>query len=115
VGYTLQFLLMVDADLDRAGLLAVVRGRFPDAVPGKENSCDVHGNWLEIWPNEGADPALATTDEDAYLYYRWRVELTPLDGEGDEDHQVALARELLAAFTAAGARAEVLSSFEDRV
>lgn len=112
---TLQFLIMVDGPLEAAELLDRIRTRLPDAVPYRRDSVDVRGNLLEINPNEGFDPHLATTDEDDYLYFRWRVELTPTDRSVDEEHQIALARELLRAIEEPGVRATVCAAFEDRV
>jgi hypothetical protein len=112
---TLQFIIMVDGDIGEAELLRSVLDRFPDAVRLKAHSCDVGGNWLEIWHNDDADVDLARTDEDGFLYYRWRVELTPMTDDLNEDHQVELARGLLAAFEAVGGRSVVLANFEDRV
>jgi hypothetical protein len=111
---TLQFLVMVDSRLDDSGLLALVMEQFPDAVRRKRHSCDVHGNWLEIWENESADAALIG-GEDGFLHYAWRVEVTPLTDDLDEDHQVKLARDLRTCFERAGARAVVCANFEDRV
>ncbi|GAA0333548.1 hypothetical protein NE235_13610 [Actinoallomurus spadix] len=112
---TLQFIVMVDGDVSEEALLRSVFDAFPDAVRLKVHSCDVQGNQLEIWHNEDADPALAFTDDDGYLYYRRRVEVTPMIGSVDEDHQVALARALAVAFESIGGRAVVLANFEDRL
>ncbi|MCO6008397.1 hypothetical protein NE236_25805 [Actinoallomurus purpureus] len=111
----MQFIVMVDGDADEVALLRCVLKNLPDAVRLKAHSCDVRGNWLEIWQNEDADPNLAENDDDGYLYYRWRVELTPMGGTVDEDHQVELARALIGAFERADGRAVVLANFEDRV
>lgn len=110
---TLQFIVMVDSELGESQLLDAVLSRFPDARRLKAHSCEVAGNWMEIWGNEDADPE-ATSGEDGYLFYSWRVELTPL-GAADEDHQIRLARDLKACFTDLGATAEVCAAFEDRV
>lgn len=112
---TLQFLIMVDGPVEAAELLDAIRSRLTDAVPYRRDSIDVRGNLLEINPNEGADPQLAATDEDDYLYYRWRVELTPTDRSVDQEHQIALARELLRAIEGPGVRATVCAAFEDRL
>jgi hypothetical protein len=114
VGETLQFLVMVDGNMDRAALLAAIQRTFPDAVRRKENSCDLRGNWIEIWANESADATLAG-GPDGYLYYQWRVEANPTDDSVDEDHQVELARALVRCFEELGARPVVAANFEDRV
>ncbi|MFC4017212.1 hypothetical protein ACFOW4_04535 [Micromonospora sp. GCM10011542] len=112
---TTQFLIMVDGPLEPADLLDLIRGRLPDAVPYRRDSVDVRGNLLEINRNEGADPRLAASDEDGYLHFRWRVEVTPMDRSVDEAHQIALARELLRAVQGPRVRATVCAAFEDRV
>ncbi|MGC4768011.1 hypothetical protein ACLQ25_03375 [Micromonospora sp. DT44] len=111
---TLQFLIMVDGPPTAAELLDLIRARVPDAKPYRRDSVDVRGNLLEINTNEGADPRPAT-DEDGYLHFRWRVEVTPMDRSVDEAQQIALARELLRAIEGQQVRATVCAAFEDRV
>ncbi len=110
---TLEFLVMVDGDVERSELVAAIRDRFPDALPRKENSVDLRDNWLEVWENESADADL-TSGSDGYLYYPWRVEVTPT-GTVNEERQIQLARELVAAFAALGTKPVVCANFEDRV
>ncbi|MEU7928710.1 hypothetical protein [Micromonospora sp. NPDC049107] len=112
---TLRFLIMVDGPLTAAELLDLIRARLPDAKPYRRDSVDVRANLLEINTNEGADPRLAATDEDGYLYFQWRVEVTPMDPSVDEAQQIALARELLRAIEGQQVRATVCAAFEDRV
>jgi hypothetical protein len=52
--------------------------------------------------DKDAHSGLVLTDDDGYLYYRWRVELAPTTGSVDEGHQVALARSLTAPFEDVG-------------
>lgn len=73
---TPQFLVMVDGRVEETRLLDVIRGRLPDCELYRRGSVHVRGNLLEINANEDADPELAITDDDGYLYYRWRVEVT---------------------------------------
>ena len=107
---TLEFLVMVD---DADGLPEAILRHFPEAVRRKENSCDLRGNWIEVWPNDDADRDLVGGDE-GYLYYAWEVQATPVV-DVDEDHQVRLARELVSCFRALGGTAVVAANFEDRV
>jgi hypothetical protein len=111
---SLQFLIMVESDLGRAELLGLIMNRFPDTRPVLENSCDLRGNWVEVWGNEDADPARAGGD-DGHLFYAWRVEVTPMHTRVTENEQIALARKLRDAFVRAGARAVVRADFEARV
>ncbi len=110
----LQFLVMVDSELNDSALLALVLTSFPDAVQVQQHSCDVRGNGLEIWAND-SDGAESVSEEDAYLGYPWRVEVIPLTATVDEDHQVALARGLRDCFQRAGATAVICAGFENRV
>jgi hypothetical protein len=85
-------------------------------VAHRRASAHVRANLLEINPNEAYDPRRAATDdEEAYLYFRWRVELTPVDSTVDEDHQIGLARELVGVLAGDGVRTVVCANFEDRV
>ncbi|MGK5550475.1 hypothetical protein ACSNOI_02575 [Actinomadura kijaniata] len=112
----LQFLVMLDGPTDERRILDAVRQAFPDATPVKANSCDLRGNWLEAWTNEDHDPDLAANDdEDAFLYFRWRVEVTPMADGITEDDQVTLAKGLVACFTSNGWTPIVAAAFEDRV
>lgn len=111
---TLQFIVMADGDLSEPQLLNAIIARFPDARRVKGNSCDVRGNWVEIWENEDADPKLAG-GEDGYMFYGWRIEATPMTDDIDEDHQIAFARDLMAYLRDAGMRTVVAANFEDRV
>ncbi len=110
----LLFLIMVDADRDRQAVLKLILDQFPDAIRRKANSCDLRGNWIEVWENEGADANLAV-GEKGYLYFKWRVEVTPLNKSITEIEQVELARALLSCFQSAGCKAVVCADFEDKV
>ncbi len=111
---TLQFIVMAEGDLSEPQLLNAIIARFPDARRVKANSCDVRGNWLEIWENEDADPDLAV-GEDGFLHYGWRIEVTPMNDEINEGDQVALARELTSCLWDAGMRTVVAANFEDQL
>lgn len=106
-----QFLVMVDSELERGELLGLILVRFADATPVRENSCDLRGNWVEVWGNEDADAARAA-GPDGHRYYAWRVEVTPMHNRVTEEEQIALAGKLRDCFTAAGARAVVCADFE---
>lgn len=111
----LPFLVMVDGAKSRAELMRFVVDSFPEALRRKSNSCDLRGNWLEIWANENADDALSADPETGYLEYRWRVEVTPLSPGITEAEQIELARALRDHLRAAGCKAVVCASFEDKL
>src|SRR4051812_41740829 len=110
---TLQFLIMVDGPLEEAGLIELIRTGVPGAEAYRRNSVQVQGNLIEVNPNEDFDPRRSVAgDEDEFLYFRWRVEATPLDAGITEDHQVALARSLVGAISGPRSRAIVCANFE---
>ena len=111
----LQFLVMVDTDKDRQWILQRILDRFLDAAKKKSNSCDLRGNWLEIWENEGANSELSKDAENGYLYYKWRIEVTPVAFSVGEDKQVQLAKELASYLKEAGCRVVVCANFEDKL
>jgi len=111
----MQFLIMVDTDKSRREVLKLILDRFSDAIQRKSNSCDLRDNWIEVWENSGADPNLSDSYEKGYLYYKWRVEVTPLKRNISETKQVQLARDLLSCFKAEECKAVVCANFEDKV
>lgn len=113
-GPTLQFLTMVDGAVDGKELSETLE-RGLGAAPYRRGSMHARGNLIEIQANEGADAELARTDEDDYLYFRWRVEATPVDRSVGEAEQIALAKDVVRVVRDAGLRAVVCAAFEDRV
>ncbi len=113
-GPTLQFLTMVDGSIDEGGLHELL-ARGLSATPYRRNSLHARGNLIEIQPNEEADAELARTDEDDFLYFRWRVEATPTDRTIGEAEQIALARDIVRVVQADRLRAIVCAAFEDKV
>ena len=112
---SLQFLVMVETEKNRQDVLNILLNQFMEATQMKSNSCDLKGNWIEIWENQDADPILSKNEEEGFLYYRWRVEVTPLKNGVEEAKQVQLARDLDLCFKSAGFRAVVCANFEDKL
>ncbi|BBH70841.1 hypothetical protein ACTI_75260 [Actinoplanes sp. OR16] len=111
-----QFIVMVDSsETERSRVVDSLLAGFPGARRRKENSCDIRGNWLEVCANDDADEKLAADPSTGYEYFRWRIEVVPLERGSGEEHQITFARDLLRHFGERGARAEVLADFEDRL
>lgn len=110
-----EFLIMLDGAKSDTEVLSALYAKNAGAVPVKQNSCDIKGNWLEVRGNDDHDPAMLEDPEDGFLFYRWRVEVTPMDNGISVDNQIQLARSLLDVFRAHGWRAVVAASFEDQV
>jgi hypothetical protein len=75
----------------------------------------LRGNWIEVWENKDADQELAEGEKEGFLYYRWRIESTPMKENITEAEQVQLARDLQSCFKSAGFKAVVCANFEDQI
>ncbi|MFJ5589047.1 hypothetical protein ACIQCG_04765 [Streptomyces noursei] len=106
---------MLEATASRREIIDTVLAVFPESARRKENSCDLRNNWLEAWGNEDADQRLAKDDEEGFLYYRWRIEVTPTTNNPSTDEQITLARLLQQCFEKSGWVAVVCADFEDRL
>ena len=112
---TLQFLVMVDGECSREEITDRLVEEFPEAIRLKENSCDLRENWIEVWYNEDYDRISAQDDEDGYLYFRYRVEVTPLGERVKEVDQIDLAKAIVAAIRKKGLTAVICANFENRL
>jgi hypothetical protein len=110
---TLQFLVMVEGPSERSSIVDALLREFPDAIRRKENSCDLRGNWIEVWQNSDFSPPRARDEHDEYLYFRYRVESTPLGKSISEADQIDLATGILAALRGSGWKAVLCANFED--
>ncbi len=110
---TLQFLVMVDGPANPQELIKCLENAFFDARPLKVNSCNLRDNWIEVWKNKDADNA-KINDPNGYMFYRFEVQATPL-ADVQEQHQIVLARDVLAALQSRGWKAVVCANFEDRI
>jgi len=110
---TLQFLVMVEGPSERSSIVDALLRDFPDAIRLKENSCDLRGNWIEVWHNEDFFPSPGRDGRDGYLYFRYQLESTPLDRSISEADQIELAKDILAALRGSGWKAVLCANFED--
>lgn len=108
----LSFILMVDGTIDQDSLIDLVASAVPRAQKIKRRSLDAVDNWLEIKKNEdfGAQPA---DGPDGFLYFRFRLEVTPKSRRLDEQHQVRFASSLQSVLESNGLRVELCASFSD--
>jgi hypothetical protein len=111
--YDLRFLLMIDADVKREDVISSIVQQFPSAVQRKSNSCDLQGNWIEVWDNEDYDPSRVHDTAEGYLHYRLRVEGTPIQERVTESSQIELVRELCRYMQAKGWKCVPCANFED--
>lgn len=110
----LRFLLMVDATSEDE-VKNTLRTVFPDVPWRKSHSFDVKGNWAEVWLNDLHDPIKARDPKSGFVFYRYRVEFSPIGTPPTMDGQVALATKIRDAFRATSTPVTVCSNFEDRL
>ncbi len=107
--YERQFLVMVDAAISLNELLNRM-ARLDGFVRRTRRSFDWQRNWIQVAQNEDHD-AVRTREEDGFLFFKFRVEVSPLGDVSVED-QVACARRLHQSYRAEGYDAEICADFE---
>jgi hypothetical protein len=110
---TLQFVAMIEGPSNAPEVVASLKAAFPEAKAIKVHSFDLRENWIEIWANRDADSGKAS-DEDGYMFYGYELQATPMMSV-NEDHQIQLARDLVAAFEGEGWEVVVCANFEDKL
>ena len=113
MSYELQFLIMVNTTLDHEKLIASLKGALADTSEVGWRSFDWSGNWVQVLMNEDYDESLASDPEEGYLYYRYRIEVSPTDGNKSLDRQVNLAKHLKVALESLGCSAVICAAFEE--
>jgi len=112
----LRFLLILDSPHeDEDEVMTWLVTALPEAEREKENSCRLRLNYVEVWPNSDADPEAARSKRDGYLFYRYRIEVSPILGEVAKGGQINLAREVLGYARGERWRWVVCANFEDEV
>src|SRR5687767_14626166 len=111
--YHLPFIVMYESELSLEGVVAALRTCLTGAKRLKDHSFDTGENWVEIWENETWDAQKATRDFKPYLYYRYRVEVTPRGESQTLENQMALAKQLKVELERLGGRAEICADFEE--
>ena len=109
-----QFLVMVNSTGTAPALTGRLSASLPDATPVRPRSFNWRGNWVQVWENDDYDPGHIDSPEDGYLFYRFRIEVSPTE-EVTDDHQIRAARELVAALESLHLKAVVCADFEDEV
>ena len=110
---TLQFIAMIEGPSSASAVVASLKATFPDAKEVKVHSFDLRQNWIEIWANRDADPGKAS-DDDGYMFYGFELQATPMMSV-NEEHQIQLARDLVAALEGEGWKVVVCANFEDKL
>lgn len=111
--FELQFLIMVDTEMLLDELIEEICVNLPDARPVRPRSFDWRGNWVQIWENDDYEPAASRPQTDAFLYFRYRMEVSPMSENAQLQQQLEVARQLKRAVESTGAVAVVCADFEE--
>lgn len=112
--YELQFLVMVDSFHSLEEFVSILKRNLSDSKTFRSRSFDWKGNWIQIEQNEDYNPVAATNPKDGFLFYKFRIEVSPTeDYAHDLQHQIALAKEIEAIIQNRGGKAVVCADFEE--
>ncbi len=113
MAYESQFILMVNCNFKLDKLVNLIKKEWKDIRWIKSYSFDMKGNWIQISANEDYDISCIKDKKDGYLYYKYRLEVSPLGDIKNIDNQVTLAMTLKSRFTAIGCVTEICADFEE--
>ena len=107
-----QFLIMINTSYDEKELMEFLTNCFPNSIRNTINSFDLQDHWIEIWKNENADEQMSKDPEEGYLYFRWRIEVTPLRKKILQIHQVEFAKNIVSCLENKGCNCVICANFE---
>ncbi|MEO1484022.1 MAG: hypothetical protein AAFU77_18075 [Myxococcota bacterium] len=111
---TLQFIVMIDPMPSRESTIDALCAALPNARRDKLHSFEYSGNFFELWANPDHDSMMTSDPFDGFFYFEGRLEGTPTRPT-DEDHQIAVAREVLRVLEQQRVRAVLCANFEDKL
>lgn len=111
--YEEQFLIMVDAEESIDGLVSTLQHALEVTSKATPRSFYWKDNWVQLSKNSDYDEALMSSDQDGFLYYPFRIEVSPINDEITTAHQVAIAKLLGQSIAQLGYRFEICADFED--
>ncbi len=112
MNYELQFLVMVNSEIGIDELLNKMSG-WNDLIKLTHRSFDSDSkNWIQVSENE--DYGLGgIQDEDGFLFYKYKIEVSPLNDQVGIDDQVEYAKKIHQNFIDEGFLAEICADFEE--
>ena len=69
---------------------------------------------MQVWENDDYDPERIDEPEEGYLFYRFRIEVSPFE-KVEDSHQIGLARLVVEILESLNAQPVVCADFEDDV
>src|SRR5215467_9989380 len=90
--YELQFLIMVNSGLTLEDLVRSLREQLPSARSTRFRSFDWSNNWVQVWRNDDHDESILSDGNEGFLYYPFRIEVSPIEKNTSLEHQVNTAK-----------------------
>src|SRR5687768_4866414 len=109
----LQFLVMVDTKFSYDEITSHLKESLSDIKSISSHSFDWLNNWVQIWKNDDFDSTRTLDRDEGFLYYPYRIEVSPKAKEITLEHQLVVARSLQATLELLDARVQVCADFED--
>ena len=105
----LSFLVMVDGEIELQELLETIQLAMPRARPWKRRTLKIDDYWIELRTNEDFDPRGSSDPTQGYLYFRYRLEATPISKKTALKTRHQLAKSLCQGLREAGLKVELCS------
>lgn len=115
MSYEKQFRIMLNHTISKSDLQKELLTKLSCKQDKDYGFIIFESNNLRIIPNEDYNPNLAKTSEDYYLYYKFVLEVFPINNIVSVQNQVDLAKTLLQFFRQMKIDAEVIADFEHLV
>lgn len=110
----LQFLVMANCELELEDFIQKLKLKLGKTQHFSLKSFNYENNWVQIRINEDFDEQLSKTDKDAFLYYKYRIEVSPIE-EVTLNEQIKIARQFIKVIEDLGGDVEICSTFEDKL
>jgi hypothetical protein len=107
-----QFILMVDSDLDPAAFRARLAEIWPDAESTGGRTLILPDQVMEIFVNDEFDATRVNDPDVGRRYFKYEIQVSPLDLDATVETQASVARELRARLESADFRVAVVADFE---
>jgi hypothetical protein len=106
-----QFLVMVNGEVSLSDIMRVLESDLPGIKRTKHKMVyEWSRNIIDVEENKDYDQNMINS-EDGYLYYRYRINVFPIDDDQSIEHQVNIARDIRGLFASLSCITEVIATF----
>jgi hypothetical protein len=104
---------MINTKLSCDEIISHLKEGLSDIKSISFHSFEWLNNWIQVWRNDDFDSARTLDTDEGFLYYPYRIEVSPTAKEITLEHQLVVARSLRATLELLDARVQVCADFED--